>query len=422
MTPARAWLIWSAALSAYVLGVFHRSSLAVAGLDAAERFHISAAQLSTFVVLQLAVYALLQIPVGVLVDRFGPRLVLLVGIAAMTLGQFAFALARSYPMAVGARVCVGTGDATTLVCVLRLANTWFGPRQIPLLSQITGPLGQVGAVAATAPMTWSLAHLGWERSYAWSAATGLLVALGVLALVDDAPGRRRHVGGALSWRQVRHSVQASWGQPRTRLAFWIHFSHHFSATLLGLVWGFPFLVRGEGLDPAHASALLSLMIIAVVVSGPVVGWLIAVLPQARLAVAVGALVAVTATWTAVLCWPGRAPHSLLFALVLVVGAAGPVAMIGFDVVREDTPPQRLATAMGVVNQGGFIASLMAILAVGIILDRVGLSARAVSGVGLESYRTALSFQYVLWGIGLIQMLRHGHAIRNAQGDSRSVGQ
>ena len=81
----------------YVLAVFHRSSLGVAGLVATERFDISATQLATFTMLQLLVYAGMQVPVGLLIDRFGPRSVLLIGLVMMTLAQAAFAFADNYP-------------------------------------------------------------------------------------------------------------------------------------------------------------------------------------------------------------------------------------------------------------------------------------------------------------------------------------
>src|SRR3954467_6051706 len=124
---SRAWVVWGVALTAYLLAIFHRSSLAVAGLAAADRFHISAAQLATFTMLQLLVYAGMQIPVGLLVDRFGPRTVILTGAIVLTLAQAGFALADTYALARGARVFVGVGDAMTFICVLRLVNTWFAP-------------------------------------------------------------------------------------------------------------------------------------------------------------------------------------------------------------------------------------------------------------------------------------------------------
>lgn len=89
-------VVWTVAVTVYFIAVLHRSSMAVAGLLAADRFHISASALSTFVVLQLLVYALMQIPVGLLVDRFGPRRVLLTGTLILTLAQLSFAFADTY--------------------------------------------------------------------------------------------------------------------------------------------------------------------------------------------------------------------------------------------------------------------------------------------------------------------------------------
>src|SRR5690348_9161079 len=118
MRQARPYPVWLVALLVYVLAVFHRSSLAVAGLAATHRFGISAAQLATFTMLQLLVYAGMQIPVGLLVDRFGSRAVLTTGAITLTCAQAGFAFAHSYPLALTARVFVGVGDAMTFICVL----------------------------------------------------------------------------------------------------------------------------------------------------------------------------------------------------------------------------------------------------------------------------------------------------------------
>src|SRR5690242_18732979 len=156
----RAWTIWLVALAVYVLAVFHRTSLGVAGLLAQQRFDINAAQLSFFTVLQLVVYAGLQIPIGVLLDRFGSRALLLCGLVLMTVGQLAFAFATTFPVAVLARAVIGAGDATVFVSVIRLVTLWFLVRQAPVVTQVTGQVGQLGAIFAAAPLTFALAHFG----------------------------------------------------------------------------------------------------------------------------------------------------------------------------------------------------------------------------------------------------------------------
>ena len=170
-TPRR-YLVWGVGLVVYALAVFHRSSLAVAGLAATERFDISASQLASFTMLQLLVYASMQIPVGLMVDRYGSRTVLTAAVAVVSTGQAAFAFAGDYPTALVARALVGVGDAMTFICVLRLVTSWFPARQVPLVSQLTGNLGQLGALGAAAPMTGALGQFGWTRAYLASGRRG----------------------------------------------------------------------------------------------------------------------------------------------------------------------------------------------------------------------------------------------------------
>jgi MFS family permease len=400
----QALLVWAVGLMVYLLAVFHRSSLAVAGLAAAERFDISAAQLATFTMVQLLVYAGMQIPVGLLVDRFGSRAVLVTGASILTCAQVGFAFADSYGLALLARVFVGMGDAMTFICVLRLVNTWFAPRRIPVVVQLTGVLGQLGAIIAAVPMTWALAHLGWTHSYLLAASPGLVMVLALLAVVHDGPGVRTLRGPALALAEIRHSLAASWEHPGTRLGFWMHFSTQFSATVLGMLWGYPFFVKGEGLEASQAGLLLTIMVVAIMATGPVLGWRISVRPWHRSTLVLVIVGVIMASWTVVLAWPGNAPMPLLVWLVMVTGVGGPASMIGFDLGRTSNPPHRLASATGIINQGGFYASLVLVIAIGLILD--WRTPGGSSDYTPSAFRWAMSFQYLLWGLGLVQIVRY----------------
>ncbi len=399
-----AWAVWVVGLLVYVLAVFHRSSLGVAGLVASERFGISATQLATFTMLQLLVYAGMQIPVGLLVDRFGSRSVLLGGLVMMTLGQGAFAFAESYGLALAARAFVGVGDAMTFICVLRLVSTWFPARRIPLVTQLTGTTGQVGAILAAVPMTWALAHLGWMRAYLSAASVGILLGVAVLLVLHDAPQRRHVRGPRLSVRTVRESLTASWAQPGTRLGFWMHFSTQFSATTMSLLWGYPFLVRGEGRTPATAGILLTVIVVSIILSGPVLGWFVGAHPWHRSTVVLSIVAAIVTVWTVVLAWPGPAPLGLLVLLVAVVGVGGPASVIGFDVGRTSNPAHRLASATGIINQAGFLATLCLVVAIGLVLD--WRTPGSGSDYAPSAFVWAMSVQYLLWTVGVVQIWRY----------------
>ena len=401
--------VWLVGLSLYFLAVFHRSSLAVAGIAASERFGISAAQLSTFVMLQLVVYAAMQVPVGLLLDRFGPRRILTIGALVLAAAQAGFAFADSYPLAVLARVVVGLGDAMTFVCVLRLVTTWFPSRQIPLVTQLTGVLGQLGALVAAAPMTWALTELGWTTTYLVAASAGLPLVVVLLLVVHDEPGARRVLGPPLSWTSIRLSLADSWRHPGTRLGFWTHFTTQFSATTLGLLWGYPFFVQGQGRSPAEAGALLTLLVLAVMVAGPTFAWAITRDPWQRSTLVLSIIGAVAAVWTLVLAWPSTAPTWLLILLVVVAGVGGPASMIGFDFGRSFNPPDRLGAATGIINQGGFIASLLLVVMIGLVLD--WRTPGASTDYSLDAFRWAMSTQYVLWVVGGLQVYRYRRRTR-----------
>lgn len=273
--------VWAVAVAIYLLAVFHRSSLAVAGLAASDRFDISAAQLSTFTVLQLVVYAGMQVPVGLLLDRFGSRRMLVGALLVLTAGQTAFAFAETFAVALTARAFVGVGDAMTFICVLRLVNAWFSPRRISLATQLTGQIGQLGALAAAAPMTWALSSLGWTRSYLVAAGVGLVLLVALLVVVSDTPELRIARGPAISGAEIRASIAESWAHPGTRLGFWTHFTTMFSSTTLALLWGYPYFVQGEGRSSATAGALLSLLVVSTMVAGPVMGAMVSRRPFQR---------------------------------------------------------------------------------------------------------------------------------------------
>jgi hypothetical protein len=207
----------------------------------------------------------------------------------------------------------------------------------------------------------------------------------------------------MSLTAIGESLSASWEHPGTRLGFWMHFSTQFSATALSLLWGYPFFVKGELQSPSTAGLLLTVMVLAVMAAGPVLGWLVGNHPWHRSTMVLTIVSAIVVVWTVVLAWPGHAPTPLLVVLVVVVGVGGPASMIGFDVGRTSNPRERFASASGLINQGGFIASLVLVIAIGIVLDwRTPGSSTDYTPSG---FRWAMATQYVIWAVGLSQVYR-----------------
>ena len=399
----RAWAIWTVALSVYVLAIFHRSSLGVAGLLAADRFGINATQLSFFTVLQLVVYAGMQVPVGVLLDRFGSKVLLLGGLLLMTAGQLAFAFAHDFVVAVGARAVIGAGDALVFNSVLRLVAVWFLVRQAPLVTQLTGQIGQLGAIAAAGPLAYALHAFGWTRSFAAFSTVGVVLMVAVALLVKDSP-YADNGPVKVKMAALARSMRLIWGNPGTRLGMWSHFTSQFAFTVFTLLWGYPFLVQGQGFSPNAAGTLLMAMTGWVVVSGLVLARLVTRFPFHRSVLVLVVVGAIALLWTTVLLWPGQAPRALVVATALVTATGGPTSMVGFDLARTFTPMEALGRANSVVNVGGFVASLVTMWLIGFVLDL--REPRGVAHYDLADFKVALSVQYLTWALGVVQVLRY----------------
>ena len=422
----RAFLVWSVAVGAYVVAILNRSSFGVATLEVSALFGVSSAALAAVAVAQLVVYALLQVPVGVLLDRYGARLLVASGAAGMAAGQVVLALAPSAAWVLAGRMLVGAGDALTFVSVVRLVPAWFAARRVPVMTQLTGSLGQLGQVLSAVPVVALLHAEGWRTTFLSVAAVGVVATIAVLVVVRDAPAdpgtavlaadRGRRVGLLRRrWRPAPARTPREPGalpavlrDPGARLGFWMHFTGQFSNHVVVLLWGFAFFVEGQGRTAGEASALLTLNVVAAVVAGPLIGLLVGRRPGARMPLALGTAVAIALAWLSVTVPSSPVPLGVLAVFVVVVAVGGPTSLIAFDVARSCTPPSRLGTATGFVNTGGFVGALLTMLAIGLVLDRVGGGAR-----DLDAFRAAFSVVAVPWVVGVAGMLLGRRSARRA---------
>ncbi|WP_026248892.1 MFS transporter [Streptomyces sp. LaPpAH-108] len=399
----RAVAVWCIGVAVYFVAVIFRTSLGVAGLDAADRFHVGASELSTFSILQLLVYAGMQIPVGLLVDRLGTKKVLCIGAVLFTAGQLGFAFSPSYGTALASRALLGCGDAMTFISVLRLGTRWFPARRGPMIAQLAALAGMAGNLVSTLVLARLLHGLGWTPAFAGSAVAGVVVLVLTLLFLRDHPeGHEPEPASHHGAAYVRRQIAESWREPGTRLGMWVHFTTQFPAMVFLLLWGLPFLVEAQGLSRAVAGELLTLVVLSNMVVGLVYGQIVARHHAARLPLALGTVAATALLWALTLAWPGdHAPMPLLLVLCVVLGACGPASMLGFDFARPANPPERQGTASGITNMGGFIASMTTLFAVGVLLDATG-----------DNYAIAFSTVFVLQALGLVQILRlRGRASR-----------
>lgn len=372
--------------------------MVVASLDATERFNTTAAQLSSLAVLQLVVYASMQIPVGIALDKFGPRIMLGCGALIMAAGQLIVAFAPGLEWAVVGRMLVGMGDAFTFISMIRVVNNWLTGKAAALAQQWLATIGQLGQIVSAIPFAAGLAVYGWTSAFSALAVSGLVAGVFVFIAALDSPQGR--VKSQSNFAGVVGALRINFNRSPVKAAFWTHFLTQSSGNVFALLWGVPFLVEANGKSPAFASGMLTLFVITNAAMGPVVGFLTARYQGQRHVLVLASGFSILAIWAIALFVPSPLPDFLVVLLVIVLGFGGPVSMVAFDYSRSYVSNRELGAANGFINIGGFLAALLMIGAIGLALDAQRAVNPEVALYDAGHFKLALCVQFAVIGFGL----------------------
>jgi MFS family permease len=357
--------------------------------------------LATLAVFQLIVYAAMQIPVGILVDRFGAKVLLVVGAAIMAAGQLTVAFAPSLEIAVVGRMLVGMGDSFTFISMIRMINGWYSGAKASKLQQYVSTAGQTGQFFSAVPFWFMLENLGWEPAFSIMAAASLLVVLLLIAFTSNEAeeGKKKtHAVNSLkeAWAQLVENVRI----PGIRMSFWTHFTTQPTTTSVGLLWAVPYLVTGQGQKLEFVAFILTAMVGFGFITGPIIAEVCARAPQHRTRLVYSVVWLTVLAWVVLLAMPEKSPSWLLLICFLVISIGGPASMVAFDFSKDFVPKQSLGSANGFANVGGFLATLVMMYLTGLVIDLLYDPASGIDRYNLESFRWGFAAQFIVIAIGL----------------------
>lgn len=404
MSKPRVGLILGSAVFAYFVSVIERSSMGVASLAAATRFDTGAAALSSLAAAQLAVYAAMQIPAGMALDRFGARKLIVFGSLLTGIGNLTVAVSEQLPLAVFGRMIVGFGDAFVFISMIRLINGWVSGPKVTRFTQLFANLGQLGQIFSAIPFAYLLGSAGWGPAFGIAASLAFIAAATALFAIRDEPAAIRTSGSIVdALRQFRENI----ADPHTRKAFWVHFTLQSSGSVFILLWGYSFLVQAEKVPKELASVLLSSFVLVGFVVGPVLSQLCIRFPARRNRLVTAVYGIMACAWLLVLLTPGRNPLWQIVFLVLAVGIGGPASMAAFDYSRTSIPKHRLGSSNGIINSGGFVSTFICMFLIGVVLDLVKASGLLGSTdlYSLEAFKFAFPVQLAVMSVGIFMFYR-----------------
>ena len=365
-------VVFGIVLASFVLSFFHRTAPAAIAGELAHAFAINSAVLGTLAATYFYVYTVLQIPVGVLADTLGPRVILAGGSLVAGAGSLAFALAPTWEIAAAGRTLVGIGVSTAFIAILKISAVWFPTNRFATLNGVTMFAGNCGAVIAGAPLAWMVTQTSWRAVFVGLAlvSTGLAAAtwrfvrdhpaeLG-FAAVHAPPAPAHRVRWTLALRQVL-------ANPRTWPGFFVNFGVAGSFLAFAGLWAVPYLQDVHGHSRALAAQHASLLLFGVAVGALIVGVVSDRLGSRRGVMRVYALLYALSwlPWVLDVAWPLPATLAWFFAMGLLI----PGFTLSWTIAKEVNRPEHSGIATSVVNVGIFLGTGILQPLVGFVLDR-----------------------------------------------------
>lgn len=373
----RRWLGWSSLISVFLLVNIYRLSTAVLSEELIVAFEITATQLGTLHASFFVIYAIVQIPTGVLADRYGARVVGAGGALVLSVGAIGFALSSGYLPAFLSRTVIGLGSAVIFISTIRFCANWFRVDEFGTMTGLTAGMAGLGAIIATTPLAIAIDRIGWRSTMLAFAISGVVAAVCVWIFVRRSPADAGLESIQNVPEQPSVTLAETAGYLRSLLGDpdqWLLSVVFFSAlgtilTVIGL-WGVPYLVVVHGLDVTTASYFTLLGALGMLVGAPGVGWISDSVGR-RLAPMVAGLGFFTIVLS-VIPVLGAPPLPVVALIYFLIGGSLGFTMLALPIIKEQYPPGASGVATATVNGAGFFG---------------GAALPPVMGIALDQYRT-----------------------------------
>ena len=312
-------------------------------------------------------YAGLQFPLGILLDRYGPRRIMAVSALLAGVGSIGFGLADTLTPAIAGRLLVGAGVAVGLIGTMKLSMIWLPPERFATITGVTMFIGVVGALSGQTPVRLVVDELGWRETVIWAGVFGILLAVAIWLIVRD-----RGSGDGTPQRESASSVARGLASILVNRQTW--FLSLYSAMLSGPIltfttlWGTTFARESYGMAPETAVFSMSVTLAGFGLGLPLGGWASDQLRRRKPPLWSGAGLCLI-TWLIIIYWP-QPPLIAAWVLFFLNGLASGWVVTIFALARELNRPQFGGAVVGFINMMGIGAVAIMQPFTGYLLDQL----------------------------------------------------
>lgn len=393
-----AWLICGLGALYYCYEYFLRISPSVMTAELMRTYHLTGAEVGSLSAFYYHAYMPMQILVGLLMDRYGPRLLLTLACFLCAIGTYLFANSASLAMAQVGRFLVGFGSAFAFVGALKLATIWLPPNRFALVSGVITCLGMLGAMMGDVLLRVLVDGIGWQLTNYISAVAGIVLAVVLWCIVRDInPTSQIHIVHKMRFRELLQGLLGAIKNPQIWLNGFVGFLLYVSLSAFAELWGIAYLEQAHGLsktDAAHANAMI---FFGWAIGGPFWGWLSDRLQLRRLPLRIATVCAIIFVCI-FLYFPALSPK-MIYSMLFFFGFFSSAQILVFAVCHEVSSQKITGTAIALTNMIVMIGGNIFQPVIGKMLD---IHWAGVMMDGARVYSTsAYQFALVILPISLV---------------------
>lgn len=338
-------MIWLAAGIFYLFEFTHRVAVSVMIPELMQSFDVSIAAVANLSACYFYAYAIAQIPVGLILDRFNVRTVLTLSCIVLTISSIIFSITDAFVIAELCRVFIGLGSAFAFVGCLKLGSEWFEQKHFGLIIGLTNLLGIAGAIIGGKPTAIAVDAFGWRNVMLMSGFIGLLVTILLWKVINEniiVPNNNNNlIKNIISKLRVVIINKQIW------------ITALFGGLLVAPIgtyselWGVSFLMDHYQLDRPAAAEIATLSFVGIAVGGPTIGWISDKLQQRKLPMLFGCIGAALCMSSVILC--NTMPLWLNACLHFTFGFCTSSMLLIFSIATSACTPATRATTIAFVN-------------------------------------------------------------------------
>lgn len=385
------WLICMLGALFYCYEYYLRIAPSVMTADLMRAFGISAAALGNLAAFYYYAYTPMQLPVGLMMDRHGPRRLLIIASLACAIGAYLFTQTVHIGVAQFGRFLVGFGSAFAFVGVLKLSALWLPPERFAFMSGFATALGALGAIAGDISLSAMVSHMGWQKTTALAASGGLILAAVMYILIPTKRGELSDTKPVtMNYKQLFIGLGCLLKNPQIWINGTIGGLMYIPTTAFAELWGIPYLEQAHHYSKMDAASTISMIFLGWVIGAPLMGILSEKIRLRRLPITVGAVVA--ALLIAIVIYVPGIPFWTTAMLLLVFGIFSSAQIIVFAVGRENSPYELSGTVVALTNLFVMLSGVLFQPIIGLLLDFHwnGVKIDGVHYYNVADYRYALS--------------------------------